>query len=491
MLTLQQHSLLQQLTHSASRDQYIWLAGYFTALAGGDAASPLVQVAQAPTKPVHIYYATETGNSKAAALDLAKALKAAGIKVKNSAVNRVLPTDITTDTTAIFIISTHGEGDPPEAARAFFDHMHTAHDGTLKGVDYAILGLGDSSYELFCGAATTLNTELSRLGATALQPITLLDVDYTSHLAGWIHTLVQTLNTSSTSAALALPTIALPTMQTSYNGVGYSRLQPVQAVVRAIVNLNDHGSNKQTFHIELETEAPLHYQVGDALGVLLSGEDAHLPARLYSIASSYTAHAGQIHLTVALAKHTLEDGGIGYGKASHYLAQLQAGNTIQCYIHANHIFRLPDDATDIIMIGAGTGVAPFRAFVAERAERGASGRNWLFFGEQHAHLDFLYQAEWQEHVATDTLTRIDLAFSRDQAHKVYVQHKLHDQAQELIQWLDAGAHIYVCGAKDPMSIDVEATLITIITEQKQLTHEAATHMLAEWAEAGRYVKDVY
>ena len=143
------------------------------------------------------------------------------------------------------------------------------------------------------------------------------------------------------------------------------------------------------------------------------------------------------------------------------------------------------------MIGPGTGVAPFRSFVYERSERSASGRNWLFFGDQHAHCDFLYQAEWQEHLATDTLHKIDLAFSRDYDHKVYVQHKMKERAKELIDWIEGGARIYVCGAKDPMSHDVEKTLIEIISEQKSLSPDAAADYLADMAEADRYLKDVY
>ena len=142
------------------------------------------------------------------------------------------------------------------------------------------------------------------------------------------------------------------------------------------------------------------------------------------------------------------------------------------------------------MIGPGTGIAPFRSFVWERASRGASGRNWLFFGEQHQHCDFLYQAEWIDFVETGVLHKIDLAFSRDQEAKVYVQHRLKEKADELLEWIAGGAAIYVCGAKDPMSKDVEQALLEILTKNKG-SPEAALEFLDQLLDDNRYVKDVY
>jgi sulfite reductase (NADPH) flavoprotein alpha-component len=160
---------------------------------------------------------------------------------------------------------------------------------------------------------------------------------------------------------------------------------------------------------------------------------------------------------------------------------LQAGDAVSLYIHANSLFNVPEPSQDAIMIGAGTGVAPYRGFVYERAEQGHTGRNWLVFGNPHQHCDFLYQAEWQEHLATDALHKISLAFSRDSARKIYVQHRLREEAEAVRDWVANGAVVYVCGAKAPMAVDVEATLTEILG--------AAT--LATMAEQGRYVKDVY
>jgi sulfite reductase (NADPH) flavoprotein alpha-component len=220
------------------------------------------------------------------------------------------------------------------------------------------------------------------------------------------------------------------------------------------------------------------------------GED--LTPRLYSIASSPVLFPDEIHLTVAHASYTRPDGTKGYGICSHYLSHLKPGDALQIFIQRNLRFRLPeDDSKDIIMIGPGTGIAPFRAFVQERVEKSAAGRNWLFFGEQHGHTDFLYQAEWQDYLNTGDLARLDVAFSRDQKEKIYVQHRMKQHAAELADWLASGAHLYVCGSKSPMSEDVEQALLEIITAHQGKGANSARAFLDDMAEADRYVKDVY
>lgn len=489
MLNPEQQTLLQQLESSLSRDQMIWLSGYMQGKAGGDAgAAPL----QAVNKPkVDIYYATETGNSKGLSLQLMKAVKAAGFKVKSTAVNRLKPDAISKDNICIFLCSTHGEGDPPESSLKFFNAVKAAPDGLLAGLQFATLGLGDKSYEIFCGAATDLEKELIRLGGAAFQDVALFDVDYASHTPAWIEQTVAKLNALTGDVSNVAQ--AVVTEQIVRTGKGYSRLEPIKGTISDIVNLNDRGSNKATYHIEIAYDGDVTYTAGDAAGIILpldaKGEEQ--TPRLYSIASAPSVHEGEIHLTVALASHINDDGSIGYGVASKYLADLKEGDEIEFYISQNQIFNLPADDQDAIMIGPGTGIAPFRSFVYERSERGAEGRNWVLFGDQHAHCDFLYQAEWQEHLATDAIARIDLAFSRDTKEKVYVQHKLQQQSDRLIEWLDGGAAIYVCGAKDPMSRDVETMLLSILAEKKGLSADTAEDYLGELEEAGRYVKDVY
>ena len=226
-------------------------------------------------------------------------------------------------------------------------------------------------------------------------------------------------------------------------------------------------------------------QFDDVLGIL-----EPITPRLYSISSSLVAHAGEVHITVARDYFTLNKE-VHHGLCSDYLAQLPENSAFDFYIHKNSQFRLPAGDKDIIMIGPGTGVAPFRAFIEERDSTGATGKNWLFFGEQHFTSDFLYQTELQSHVHTGVLTKVNAAFSRDQQKKVYVQHKMIEQGEELYHWLTSGAFLYVCGSKDPMCSDVENTLLEIIQTVGNKTSQQATEFLAQLTEEGRYAKDVY
>lgn len=212
--------------------------------------------------------------------------------------------------------------------------------------------------------------------------------------------------------------------------------------------------------------------------------------RLYSIASSPLAHQDEVHLTVAKNTFLLDEQKRN-GLCSSYLSQLKEGDDFDFYIHKNQLFKMAPQDKDIIMIGPGTGIAPFRSFVAQRDAEGAEGRSWLFFGDQHFTTDFLYQAEWQNWLQVGALTRMNVAFSRDQDQKLYVQHKLLQHAGELFEWIEGGAYVYICGTKDPMSIDVENTLLQIITEYKQLDESQAMNYLFEMKENGRLLKDVY
>ena len=170
----------------------------------------------------------------------------------------------------------------------------------------------------------------------------------------------------------------------------------------------------------------------------------------------------------------------------------KAGDQVRLYVKPNRHFRLPTDASrPIVMIGAGTGVAPFRAFVEERAETGAKGPSWLFFGARNFTNDFLYQLEWQDFLASGALSRIDVAFSRDQPEKIYVQHRLWQQRADLLKWLDEGAHLYVCGDEKGMAKDVDATLVKILAEPLKGDEEAGRAKLKELTKAGRYQRDVY
>ncbi len=213
--------------------------------------------------------------------------------------------------------------------------------------------------------------------------------------------------------------------------------------------------------------------------------------RLYSVSSSPAAHGGnEVHITVSRSKFNV-DGHQRFGLCSDFLSTLNENDNIKFYVQKNNAFRLPEESKDVIMIGPGTGIAPFRSFLLERDAKGDSGRNWLFFGDQHFVSDFLYQTDLQSLFETGVLTKLNTAFSRDQDHKVYVQHRMKEKADELYDWIQSGANIYVCGAKEPMSVDVENTLIGIIADKANITVEAATEYVHQLHESGQYHKDVY
>jgi sulfite reductase (NADPH) flavoprotein alpha-component len=212
--------------------------------------------------------------------------------------------------------------------------------------------------------------------------------------------------------------------------------------------------------------------------------------RLYTIASSPTAHEGEVHI-VAVKDRYVVNGETKFGLCSDYLSAIQVDGQQQFFVQPNKRFKLPAEDKNIIMVGPGTGIAAFRSFLAERDATGASGKNWLFFGEQQFATDFLYQTEIQNWYETGVLTKVNLAFSRDQKEKLYVQHRMLKHAAELYQWLNEGAYFFVCGKKDPMSNDVENTLLRIIEQQGNKTTEEAKQFLEHLEEAGRYEKDVY
>ena len=226
-------------------------------------------------------------------------------------------------------------------------------------------------------------------------------------------------------------------------------------------------------------------QFEEAIGIL-----EPITPRLYSIASSLLAHEGEVHITVARKCFTVNEE-VGYGLCSDFLAQLPENASFEFYVHKNSLFKLPSKDVDVIMIGPGTGIAPFRSFIEERDASGASGRNWLFFGDQHFESDFLYQTEIQNYLLTGALTKVNVAFSRDQPQKIYVQHKMLEFGAQLFHWIETGAHIYLCGAKEPMSLDVENSLLEIIRLHGNKSGELAQAYLDQLKEAGRYQKDVY
>lgn len=232
---------------------------------------------------------------------------------------------------------------------------------------------------------------------------------------------------------------------------------------------------------------PLGVSVGDFVALLRK-----LPARLYSIASSLEANPDEVHLTIGAVRYD-SHGRERKGVCSILCAErLQPGDTLPVYIQHNQNFKLPSNPeTPIIMVGPGTGVAPFRSFMQEREEVGAEGKSWMFFGDQHFVTDFLYQTEWQQWLKDGVLTKMDVAFSRDTAEKVYVQHRMKEHSKELFEWLEEGAVVYICGDEKHMAHDVHNTLIDIIEQEGNVSREQAEQYLADMQQQKRYQRDVY
>ncbi len=215
-----------------------------------------------------------------------------------------------------------------------------------------------------------------------------------------------------------------------------------------------------------------------------------IPPRLYSISSSPEAHGNEVHITVAKDRFNINKEE-KFGLCSDFLSGLEPGTSVEFYVHRNLNFKLPAPDKDIIMVGPGTGIAPFRSFIAERDATGATGRNWLFFGDRKFTSDFLYQTEIQNWTQTGVLSKVSLAFSRDHEWKTYVQHRILEFSKDLWSWISGGGYIYVCGAREPMSRDVELAILQVISRQGGKSDQEALACLEQLKEEGRYLTDVY
>jgi sulfite reductase (NADPH) flavoprotein alpha-component len=239
--------------------------------------------------------------------------------------------------------------------------------------------------------------------------------------------------------------------------------------------------------IDLVTDYPADFSDGEDFVAVLK----KLQPRLYSIASSPDAHPGEVHLTVGIVRYESlgrERGGV----CSTFLADRCEGKTLGVFVHTNKAFRMPeDDATPIIMVGPGTGIAPFRAFLEDRKVKGSKGPCWLLFGNPYQATDFLYEEELTALQADGVLTRLDTAFSRDQAHKIYVQDRMIEQGAELWKWLSEGARFYVCGDASRMAKDVDAAMLKVVEEHGGMSAEEAAEYVKQMRKEKRYCRDVY
>jgi sulfite reductase (NADPH) flavoprotein alpha-component len=253
--------------------------------------------------------------------------------------------------------------------------------------------------------------------------------------------------------------------------------------------LNGDGAPEGTEVLDLLLKYPSARPSPESLVAAL----APISPRLYSIASSRAAHPDEVHLTVGVVRYLNCHGRQCKGVASTYMAdRLKPGMKVRVFLQTSHGFRLPADPnTPVIMVGPGTGIAPFRAFLEERHATGAKGKNWLFFGDQHEAHDFLYRDEIEQYQRGGTLSRIDTAFSRDSDQKLYVQHRMAERGQELWDWLQSGAYFYVCGDAKRMAKDVDNALKAIVAKHGGMSDEAAAGYVSEMAKNKRYLRDVY
>ncbi|KOO06803.1 assimilatory sulfite reductase (NADPH) flavoprotein subunit [Vibrio hepatarius] len=259
----------------------------------------------------------------------------------------------------------------------------------------------------------------------------------------------------------------------------------LQKLVEDKDKLREYATNTQVVDVLAEKKTKLSAE--ELIGLL-----RRLTPRLYSIASSQSEVDEEVHLTVGLVEYDKDDEK-RFGGASSFLTQrLEEGGEVKVFVENNNNFKLPqDDNTPIIMVGPGTGIAPFRSFIQERDNRDAEGKNWLFFGDRTFTQDFLYQVEWQKYLKSGLLSRLDVAFSRDQVEKVYVQHRILENAAQVWQWIQEGAYIYVCGDATRMAKDVHDALVIVAEQEGKMPRDDAEQFINDLRKAKRYQRDVY
>lgn len=563
--------------------QLQWVSGYLAGLG----TAPAAPVAPQPDtgKSLTILYGSQTGNGEGIAQALSRRARELGFATRLHSLADYRPSNLKRESLAVFVVSTHGEGDPPDDAELFHEFLLSSRAPRLPDLGYAVLALGDSSYVNFCKTGRQFDARLEELGACRLLPAVECDLDFEADATSWSDGIIGHLPEWLDVAE------APPRLRAVDTAARFGKDHPFRATVLLNQKITGRDSSKDVRHIELSLEGSgLVYEPGDALAVIpdnppqlveqllahlgldadddvLLGQEtltlrealAHrleitaastgfvrawaaasragaleellgdgrqadlgellhghqvidivrrypanvdaqrfvsmlrkLSPRSYSIASSYRANPDEVHLTAAAVRYQAF-GSEHWGAAStHIIDRVAEGEPLSVFVEPNSRFRLPeDDATDIIMIGPGTGVAPFRAFVEERAERGARGRNWLFFGDRNFASDFLYQLEWQKHLQQGSLARLDVAFSRDQEHKVYVQDRIRECGAEVYEWIQGGAVIYVCGDAKRMAGDVNDALIDVVSAQANVSHDTAAQRIRELRRDGRYRRDVY
>ena len=570
-----------------SDTQRAWLGGFFAGM-----HSHMLQSAssanQTDARIINILYGTQTGNSESVATDAASVAKTHGLLPVVKSMDEIDIDTLAKMEYLLIITSTYGEGEMPDNAQLLWDSISADSTPRMENIQYSVLALGDTSYDLYCKAGIEWDERLTELGANRLYDRIDCDVDFEDAAENWISSVIPMM-----AGGVAILDGLTSTISASGTlGPKYNRKNPYSSKVTCNRLLTSEKSSKETRHYEFSLEgSDLTYEAGDALNVVplncpelvadivkaigctgqedepVNGENTlfsealrthfeiKLPSkellqeiakrssdpelndllqaddkdklsnylwgrdtldllrqfpdvefsaaefiallkplqhRAYSISSSGKMHPDSVHLTIASVRyhsHNRDHKGV----CSTYLADLVDDHSeVKIFFSPNKSFRVPeDDSLPMIMVGPGTGIAPFRAFLQEREFRKASGKNWLLFGDRNAATDYIYQDEIEAMQASGLITRLDLAFSRDQAEKIYVQDRMRENGAEMFIWLEQGSSFFVCGDATRMAKDVDKALHDIIEQYGNKTAEQAIDYVNQLKKEKRYVRDVY
>lgn len=587
-LSSQQINSLKEIENTFSNLQCAWLSGYFWSIANKKSLPGRLAIKEQQDQCITIISASQTGNAKL----LSKRLDTY-LKNNNKTTNLISASDykfkkIVNERILILIISTQGEGEPPEEAWSLYKYIMSKKAPKLNNLYYSIFALGDTSYDFFCQSGKDFDKRLEELGGKFFLKRCDADIEYEDDYKKWSKELLFSLNKITNNVN---PVSLVSDIKSSHiiSTLTYTKNNPIKAIILVNQKITGRNSIKDVRHIEIDiSNLNIHYTPGDALGIWYKNDiglvqrildllsinisdtvlikdnminifDAlkdnfeltnntknivknyafftenkflksivsdneklrnyafqtpfvkmihdypeklsakqlisllrPLTPRLYSISSSQNEVNDEVHITVGVVRKLI-CGQIYLGGASGYLSKsLKPDDQVNIFVEVNNNFRLPSDGNvPIIMIGSGTGIAPFRSFMQQRDSDGSKGKNWIFFGNPNFTEDFLYQLEWQKYLKQGLLTKMNLAWSRDQENKVYVQDKIRENGKEIWSWIKDGAQIYICGNASRMAKDVENEILCIIGKNSGMDFEGCNEFLNNLRANRRYQRDVY